>query len=173
MKKLKYILFYALYPLAKYGPRSSSRFPTKGKLRSYFDSKLMMHCGKGVNVERGATFSRRLSVGDHSGIGVNAQLQGTVTIGNHVMMGPECYVYTTNHAYDRLDVPICEQGNSEEKPVVIEDDVWIGSRVTILPGVTVGHGSVIGTGSVVTKDVLPFSVIGGVPAKLLKRRGNA
>ncbi len=63
-----------------------------------------------------------------------------------------------------------EQGMSEPKPVTIGDDVWIGSHVVILPGVTVGNGSVIGTCAVVTKDILSYSVAGGVPAKVLKYR---
>ena len=62
------------------------------------------------------------------------------------------------------------QGGKEVAPVVIGDDVWIGSRVIILPGVKIGNGSVIGAGAVVTKDVEPYSVVGGVPAKLIRRR---
>ncbi len=63
-----------------------------------------------------------------------------------------------------------QQGFAEEKPVVIEDDVWIGSRVTILPGVTIGRGSVVGAAAVVTKDVPPYSVVAGNPAKVVKTR---
>lgn len=65
---------------------------------------------------------------------------------------------------------MCQQGLSEPRPVLIEDDVWIGARVIILPGVKVGKGSVIGAGSVVTKDVMPYTVVGGNPARVLKGR---
>lgn len=56
------------------------------------------------------------------------------------MMGPECIIYTTNHAFDRTDIPMCEQKFSDEKPVIIGNDVWIGGRVIILPGVHIGNG---------------------------------
>jgi maltose O-acetyltransferase len=65
---------------------------------------------------------------------------------------------------------MCKQGFEEAKPVYIGDDVWIGGRVTILPGVHIGNGSVVGTGAVVTKDVPDYAVVGGVPAKVLKYR---
>lgn len=86
------------------------------------------------------------------------------------MMGPEVYIYTQNHRFDQLDITMDSQGFGEEKSVVIEDDVWIGSRVTILPGVTVGTGSVIGASSVVTKDIPPYSIACGNPAKIVKSR---
>lgn len=170
LKKIKFLLFYTLYQMVKFFPKSSSHTLTKGKIRSYFASKIMKSCGKHVNVEKGATFSCRISVGNNSGLGVNCQIQGTVLIGDNVMMGPEVYIYTTNHEYSRTDIPMCKQGYQPERPVKIEDDVWIGSRVTIMPGVTVGTGAVIAAGALVTKDVTPFSVVGGVPAKVLKWR---
>ena len=60
--------------------------------------------------------------------------------------------------------------NVYDQPVVIEDDVWVGANVTILKGVTIGHGSVVAAGAVVTKSCPPYSIIGGVPAKVLKKR---
>ena len=77
------------------------------------------------------------------------------------MMGPEVYIYTQNHDFKRTDITMDKQGWSAEKPVVIEDDVWIGSRVTILPGVTIGEGSIIGASSVVTKSCPPYSIVVG------------
>ncbi|UUM13458.1 acyltransferase [Clostridiaceae bacterium HFYG-1003] len=85
-------------------------------------------------------------------------------------MGPECQIWTVNHKTDRVDIPIKYQGNSKEQPVIIEDGVWIGSRVTILPGVRVGKHSVVGAGAVVTKDISPYSVAVGNPAKVVKNR---
>ena len=86
------------------------------------------------------------------------------------MMGPEVVIYTSGHKFDRTDIPMMEQGNTDAEPVTIGDDVWIGRRVMIMPGVTIGNGCVIGAGAVVTKDIPPYSVAGGVPAKVLKSR---
>ncbi len=86
------------------------------------------------------------------------------------MMGPEVLIYTQNHDFSRTDITMDQQGWADEKPVVIEDDVWIGSRVIILPGVTIGKGSVIGASAVVTKSVPPYSVVAGNPAKIVKTR---
>ena len=85
-------------------------------------------------------------------------------------MGPEVIVYTTGHKFDRTDIPMMEQGSTEERPVSIGNDVWIGRRVMIMPGVTIGDGCVIGAGAVVTKDIPPYNVAGGVPARVLKSR---
>ena len=88
------------------------------------------------------------------------------------MIGPRCIIYTRNHAFERTDIPMFRQGMSETKPVVINDDVWIGARVTILPGVTVGKGAIIGAGSVVTKNIPEYAIVGGISAKVIKfRRG--
>ena len=86
------------------------------------------------------------------------------------MMGPNCVIYTRNHKIDRLDIPMCQQGDTVEKPVTIGDDVWIGSNVIILPGVKIASHSVIGAGAVVTKDVDEYSVVAGNPAKVVKMR---
>ena len=75
-----------------------------------------------------------------------------------------------NHAFDRTDIPMNQQGFTPEKPIVIEDDVWIGARVIILPGVHIGTGAVVGAGAVVTKDVPDYAVVGGNPARILKMR---
>lgn len=86
------------------------------------------------------------------------------------MMGTDVTVITRNHRFDRTDVPMMKQGFEDEKPVYIGDDVWIGDRVIILPGVHVGNGCVIAAGSVVTKDVPRYTVVGGVPAKVIRER---
>lgn len=85
-------------------------------------------------------------------------------------MGAECIVYTKNHAFSNLDTPMMYQGYLETKPVYIEDDVWIGGRVIILPGRRIGKGAIVGAGSVVTKDVPDYAIVGGNPAKVLKYR---
>jgi acetyltransferase-like isoleucine patch superfamily enzyme/O-antigen/teichoic acid export membrane protein len=90
-------------------------------------------------------------------------------IGDFVMIGPRCLFATMQHGFEDWKKPMIFQ-KAEEKPIVIEDDVWIGANVTVLGGVTIGKGSVIAAGAVVTKDVEPYSIVGGVPAKLIRYR---
>lgn len=167
-RKIGALLYYSL---GKHLPESSSGIKIGQRAFRAFCGRLMLRkCGRKVNIERGAMFSARTSLGDYSGIGVNARINGTCTIGNYVMMGADVTVITHNHVFDRTDIPMMDQGFEEERPVVIGNDVWIGDKVTILPGVNIGDGSIIGAGAVVTHDVEPYSIVGGVPAKLIKMR---
>ena len=84
-------------------------------------------------------------------------------------MGPDVLILNSNHLYQNPNILIRKQGIVYAR-VVIEDDVWIGTRSIILPGVTIGKGSVIAAGSVVTKDVPPYNLVGGIPAKIIKKR---
>lgn len=86
------------------------------------------------------------------------------------MMAPECVILTRNHAFDRTDIPMGEQGVQQEKPVIIGNDVWLGQRVIILPGVHIGNGVIVGAGAVVTKDVPDYAVVAGNPARIIKYR---
>ena len=159
--------------IAKKMPLSDSRMNFGSKrLRAFCGKLILEHCGSNVNIEKGAQFSSAVSLGDNSGIGVNALISSYVTIGNDVMMGPECMIFTSNHGMDRLDIPMWKQKHADPKPVVIGNDVWIGARVTILPGVHIGDGSVSGAGSVVTKDVEAYSIVAGNPAKLIRKRNE-
>jgi acetyltransferase-like isoleucine patch superfamily enzyme len=85
------------------------------------------------------------------------------------MMAPDVTILTLDHYYEDRSKPMLEQGVKFSN-VIIEDDVWIGYGVTILPGVRIGKGSVLGARAVVTKDVKPYSVFGGIPAKIIKER---
>ena len=106
-------------------------------------------------------------IGDHTRIGLHNTIIGPVTIGSHVNLAQGITVTALNHNFADTSLRIDEQGVST-KPVTIEDDVWVGANAVILPGVTVGRHAVIAAGAVVTKDVPPFSVVGGVPARVLK-----
>ena len=96
---------------------------------------------------------------------------GGITIGDYVRIAAHTSIIAFNHNFDDTDQTIYEQGNND-KGIVIEDDVWIGTGVRILDGVTIGTGSVIGAGSVVTKDIPPYSICVGVPAKPIKQRSR-
>ena len=94
---------------------------------------------------------------------------GGLKIGNGVRIGPHTVVIPSNHNFDRIDIPIFKQGETM-LGIIIEDDVWIGANCTICDGVVIGEGSVIGAGSVVTRNIPPFSVAVGSPAKVIKKR---
>ncbi|MFN7541014.1 MAG: acyltransferase [Bacteroidota bacterium] len=112
-----------------------------------------------------------LRVGDHSNIGPYCYIgcSGFISIGNNVMISPRVSIYAENHVFDSLDATIKSQGVKRES-VVIEDDCWIAANSILLAGVTIGKGSVVAAGSVVTQDVPPFSVVAGVPARIIKNR---
>lgn len=112
-----------------------------------------------------------LVVGDHSNIGPYCYIgcSGHISIGNNVMISPRVSIYAENHVFDHTDTPIKSQGVKKEN-VVIEDDCWIASNSILLAGVTIGKGSVVAAGSVVTQDVPPYSVVAGVPARVIKNR---
>lgn len=112
-----------------------------------------------------------IKIGNNSAIGALSYLggQGGITIGDDVIMGPQVRIFSENHNYGSGDVVIRKQGESR-KGVVIEDNCWIGAGVTILDGVTIASGCVIAAGSVVSKSMPSDSLVGGVPAKVLKSR---
>lgn len=119
---------------------------------------------------------KTISVGDDVFIGSGANFAASetfVSIGSKVMFGPNVTIMGGNHntsvigAY-MYDVKVKLPEN--DQPVIIEDDVWVGTGVIILKGVTIGKGSIIAAGSVVTKSCKPYSILGGIPARLLKSR---
>jgi acetyltransferase-like isoleucine patch superfamily enzyme len=96
---------------------------------------------------------------------------GGLKIGDKVRIASHTVIIPGNHKFGRVDIPIFRQGVTM-KGIVIDDDVWIGANCTILDGVSIGKGAVIGAGSVVTRDVEPFSVVAGVPARVITTRMN-
>ena len=167
-RRIAALLYHAI---AKHLPRSYSALQLgQCRFRAFCGKRMLSYCGENVNIEKNALFSSKVSIGDHSGIGVNAKIYGQCFIGNNVMMGEDCTIITRNHRFARTDIPMIEQGYEEERPVYIGNDVWIGDRVTILPGVIVGEGSIIGAGSIVTRDTPPYSISVGNPAKVIRYR---
>ena len=112
-----------------------------------------------------------LSVGDGSNLGEYNYVgaAGGVTIGKRVAIGQRVSFHAENHVYSDPNLPIAAQGVTRQG-IVVEDDCWIGSGAIILDGVTIGRGSVVAAGAVVNRDVPPLSVVGGVPAKVLRMR---
>jgi maltose O-acetyltransferase len=133
---------------------------------------MLDECGRDVNVEHGAWFGsgRGIRLGDRSDIGMDALVIGPLTVGRDVMMGPRCILLASSHAFAAVDVPMNTQGFVEDSPIVIEDDVWVGAGCIVLPGVRIGTGSIVGAGSVVTRDVPPWTVVAGNPARVVRSR---
>jgi len=112
-----------------------------------------------------------LKVGNNSSIGPYAYIgcSGYIEIGDNVMMSPRVSIYSENHNFSETTIPMIEQGVTRSF-VKIEDDCWLAANSVILAGVTVGKGSVVAAGSIVTKDVPPYSIVAGNPARIIKSR---
>ena len=113
------------------------------------------------------TIGNNVGINHYCFIGV----RGNIKIGDNVIFGPRVSVFSENHNFDRLDIPIKDQGETR-KDTLIGNDVWIGASSVILSGVKIGDGAIIAAGSVVNKDVPSNAIVAGVPAKMIKRRGE-
>ncbi len=140
-----------------------------------------MHLGDRVSIGKyaivrpsniyGGPIGEGLVMGNNSNIGPYNYIgcSGKITIGDNVMLAPRVSIYAENHVFDNPNITIKAQGVSK-MDVVIEDDCWIAANAVILAGVTIGKGSVVAAGSVVNEDVPAFSVVAGVPARVIKSR---
>lgn len=135
-----------------------------------FHMGLWLDCGS-TSENMGPGF---FQIGDHCFVGPYAVMGakgGGIQIGNHVQMGQMVSIHAENHCFDDVERRIDEQGTWHQG-VTVENDCWIGSKATILDGVTIGRGSVIGAGSVVTHSIPPYSVAVGNPARVIRKRGH-
>jgi len=172
MEKLKLIVYYCLIsklPHSRFFKLSNAirlfyttrvLGITRGGEQSYFEPNV--YIGNG----------REVSIGASCQVNENVFIQGA-RIGDHVMIAPNVAILSRNHHFNDLSTPMMLQGASEIKIPEIENDVWIGRNVVIMPGVTLGEGSIVGAGAVVVKDVAPYSIVGGVPARMIKSRKPA
>lgn len=144
------------------------------RFKEFFIRRIFKRCGTNVNVDQGARFSngKYVEIGNNSSIGMHCKVPNNIIIGDNVMMGPNVTIYGSNHAFDRTDIPMIDQGYIVTPATIIEDDVWIGSHCILLPGLIIKTGTIVGAGSVVTKNFPPFSIVAGNPAKLIKSRLN-
>lgn len=142
--------------------------------------KLMLNsCGKKVIISSGCNFTwRNVDIGNDVYIGPHAMFMCTrarIVIGDHVMFGPNVSMITGGHRIDIVGRYMTSITNEEKLPendkdIVLEGDNWIGANTTILKGVRIGKGAVVAAGAVVTKDVPPYSIVGGIPASVIKMR---
>jgi len=135
--------------------------------------------GKNITIGKNSDITyRNVELGNNVSIGRYTLLMCTrakIIIGDHVMLGPRVTMITGGHRMDVFGKFIDEIGNDDKLPendqdIVLEGDNWIGAGAYILKGVTIGRSSVVAAGAVVTKDVEPYSIVGGIPAKLIKKR---
>ncbi len=149
--------------------------PAMSYYRARFWAAQMIAVGKRSRISHSVkiTGARNISIGSNTHITNKCILNGAggITIGNDVLIGYESIIMTSGRNYRDAATPIREQG-SLQSAVVIGDDAWLGTRVIVQPGVTIGDGAVVGSGAVVTRSVEPYTVVAGVPAKKIGVRGE-
>lgn len=150
-----------------------------GRIDGFFSRFRLGACGKNtIIVGYIDGFLKNVFVGTNSHIAEKNVFfcsRAKIYVGNHVMLSRDSLFVTGTHRYDIIGRYIESVGNEEKLPendqdIVIKDDVWIGSKCIILKGVTIGEGAIVASGAVVTKNVLPYSIVGGCPAKVIKMR---
>lgn len=145
-----------------------NRIPSHS-VRQYFYRKVMgFSIGKHSSIFMDCTFdsARGITIGDYSVINSRCRLdtRGSITIGKNVSISQEVIILTADHDINSPDF------TGRNRAVVIDDYVWIGTRAMILPGINIGKGAIVAAGAIVTKNVEPFTLVAGVPAKFVKRR---
>lgn len=168
-------IYRLLYKIISILPRKRIVFFKKEiilfeNIRIFSAKKILKKVGTNINIGRKVVFGKEIEIGDESGIGCGCNIASYTKIGKNVMFGPECMTYTANHEFSRIDIPIQKQGKTKIKPIIIEEDVWIGARAIILPGVVIGKGSVIGAGCIVARNIPEYSVVVGNPGRVIKNR---
>ena len=132
---------------------------------SYFGLNCKLYASEFSSIKIG------LNASFNANVMINARGKGKITIGNNVLIGPNVVLRSSNHSFKTTKKSIMEQGMTQGE-IIIHDDVWIGSNAVILPNCEVGNGVIIAAGAVVTSNIDPYSIVGGVPAKLIKKRVN-
>ncbi len=175
-RRLKRLIAMALY----YG--IANKLPGRGPIknpcrwiRQELCRRFLAHSGARINISTDVYLSNGTDVriGNRSGLGRGVRVYGGVIIGEEVMVGPDVAFLSANHRYDNPDKPIGWQGSTERQPPRIEDGAWIGLRATILPGRRIGAGAIVAACAVVTKDVDPYTIVGGNPAQVIGTRAGS
>ena len=133
--------------------------------------------GNDVMISRNCVIQAKtgpLKIGDRTDIGCNVIISSIsgISIGNSVLIAGNCYIGGGRYISDRLDIPLMDQGLFSKGTVEISDDVWLGAGAIVLDGVKIGKGCIVGAGAVVTKDLPDYAIATGVPAKIMKIRGE-
>jgi len=125
---------------------------------------------KTAYIATGSSLSDDIDIGPYAYVGPRAMICPGVQIGAYSMLGPRVTIVGRDHRFDVPGVPTIFSGRPESLRTVIEADVWIGACSTLIGGIRIGRGSVVAAGSVVTHDVPPFSIVAGVPARVIRKR---
>lgn len=169
LKKLGLALYYGIF----YNLPHSRFLSFTSTWRVWYVSKILklMPFDKRSKIEYNVYLSdgKGISIGHNCRINENVFIQ-QATIGNNVLIAPNVAILSASHNHENIQIPIVDQGDTEPNPPTIEDNVWLGRNVIVMPGVRIGEGAIVGAGAVVTKNVPPFTVVGGVPAKFIKKR---
>jgi acetyltransferase-like isoleucine patch superfamily enzyme len=128
------------------------------------------HLSSTNDIQNPMDISRDFRMGEYGFIGRGAWICPNVIFGNYVMLAPECAILGGDHKVDLPGKPIIFSGRPAVLQTTVGDDVWLGYRATIMAGVTIGNGAIIAAGSLVTKDVVAYSIVGGIPAKMIGMR---
>ena len=170
---MKYLWILSYYIVAYKLP--SQYFPfgkISCKIRYFIWTKILnQNIGKNVKIQSDILVGKfdDIKIGSNVALNEKCRLRN-VDIGDYVLLAPEVYILHSGHNYQSKNIPIYSQGEKRYKKTIIEDDVWIGARSIILPGKKIGKGSIVAAGSVVTKDVEPYTIVGGNPAKFIRNR---
>jgi maltose O-acetyltransferase len=140
--------------------------------RSYLVSKMLKECGQNLRVNPGVSIGSgaNISIGSNCNLSEKMRIIGHFYGGNNLMFGPDVTIISYNHKFDDLSIPMRAQGAADSQPVTFENDIWVGTKSIILPGVHVGSHAIIAAGSVVTKNVPDWAIVGGNPARVIKYR---
>jgi len=166
----KRFLKYPFYFIINYLPNHIiNKIPFYSIRHYYYRFIFRIKLGKGSSIHMNCFFNRNnIIIGNNTSINRKCYLdgRGRIVIGNNVSLSPEVNLITGSHDVNSEDFKYFTS------PIRIEDYVWIGTRVTILPGVTLGKGCVVATGAVVSKNVSPYTIVGGVPARIIGMRNE-
>lgn len=130
----------------------------------------LKYVDKTFNIGGKSSISPDLIAGAYSYVGPNCLIYPKVSIGKYTMLAQNVQIIGSDHNYDNPEIPIIFSGRPEMKETNIGEDVWIGANAIIFTGVTIGNGTIIAAGSIVTNDIPPYVIAGGVPAKIIKKR---
>ncbi|MDR6299817.1 acyltransferase [Mesonia maritima] len=169
MNKIKLIIYYLIISKLPH-----SRFLSVcAKIRVWYAARILkiMKFDKKSKLENNVYLSdgKGIEIGENCRINENVFIQEAV-IGDNVLIAPNVSILSVAHKHDNIQLPIIEQGNYPNQPPKIKDGVWLGRNVIVMPGVTIGEGAIVGAGAVVTKNVEAYTIVGGVPAKFIKKR---